>query len=281
MARKYFLLWSTCVVATIINQLNLWKLVEVLDSHDEFPVRLTKSQQQTAFLDILSIGSQHRLHYLTTQRRLLGAHPSVRHFFNVTELNDDTYPGTTTLTATDVDNIIHVCRSRSFTSQLVSRWKRYFAPPSILRQKDNPLGWLCAQTRPVMGLHYVLKYYRDTATPLPKYLILQDDDTFWNLDRLSVVLNEKTSHRPLVLAGCLIRLPGLWIPHGGFGLVLNQALLQELTTPATFLTTNDFEEQSLLKPTMTLIDLMHAYVKAQPFAGYKNWTSGFCVHSDW
>jgi hypothetical protein len=279
-----------------LNQVLLLALICDLHRHQapaastDTPVNLptqASSSMHPVVVDILSIGSQRRWKYLEAQRQTLGAHPNVRHFFNATELDDVDPRCDTTLTMDDLNRIRSFCRSQnSSTSMLLSKWKRFFAPPSILKNKTNPVGWLCAQTRPAVGLHRVLTHYQTTGEAFPDYLILQDDDTYWNLDRLVGLLLGNGSEDPQAWAGCLFRLPRLWLPHGGFGLVLNRALLEKLTNPISRddydHTRDDLGEQQWKQPNTTMMDWIYSYATAQHFTDYnKNWTKGFCVHSDW
>jgi hypothetical protein len=280
------------LLALLMGDLPSYQQVQVLASADR-PVKLhtqaASSSVHPVVVDILSIGSQRRGRYLETQRRILGTHASVRHFFNATELDDVDSRCDTRLTTKDVHRIRAFCQSRSDTSALLSKWKRFFAPPSILREKANPAGWLCAQPRPAVGLHRVLTHYQTADEEFPDYLILQDDDTYWNLDRLVGLLGNKSSsssEEPTAWAGCLFRLPQLWLPHGGFGLVLNRALLDKLTSPMSpddlDRMRDDLGEQQWMQPNTTMIDLIYSYVTAQHLTAYhKNWKQGFCVHSDW
>ena len=158
---------------------------------------LRKENMGYATVDILSIGSVNRLEYLATQQETFATHISVRHFFNVTE-HDDVDKDCHKLgenATTYLNSIIQFCRHHhrthhhqhsegssshhnGFSNRLV---EKYFAPDTILSQKSNPMAWLCAQTRPAVGLYNILQDYKATKK-FPDYLIIIDDDTYLNLN---------------------------------------------------------------------------------------------------
>jgi len=251
------------------NQMLLLQWIKAWHAAQQVSIGATTNRQLV--VDFLSIGSQRRLDYLNTQQQLCMSHPMVRHVFNATEVDDVDPFCDTTLTTNELTEIIHFCRSRNTTSKLLSSWRRYFAPQSILQHKANPIGWLCAQARPVMGLYHALQHYQVNGMCYPDYLVIQDDDTFWNLNRVANVLKEKKQERPLALAGCMIRLPNLWIPHGGFGSALNQALLKELKAPLAIAkrSNDDLREWQLGRPNITLMDLMQSFTTSQSFQDHK------------
>jgi hypothetical protein len=44
---------------------------------------------------------------------------------------------------------------------------------------------------------------------------------------------------------------------------------------------NQIGEKALFKDGMSVSDLQNAYTTFQPFTKYAEWTTGFCLHSDW
>jgi len=60
-----------------------------------------------------------------------------------------------------------------------------------LKNKNTP-GWLCAQKRPARGLIKAIRAYQTQGddneshfTSLPDYLIIVDDDTYYNMEHFS------------------------------------------------------------------------------------------------
>jgi hypothetical protein len=47
------------------------------------------------------------------------------------------------------------------------------------------------------------------------------------------------------------------------------------------LANNQIGEGPLFQNGMSISDLQQAYASAQPYTHYRNWTTGFCLHSDW
>jgi hypothetical protein len=296
-------------------------------SPSEFPV-----------VDILSIGSKRRLDYLIAQQESFALHASVRHFFTATEADDldDPYCDSH-LTTDDVVGISAFCRERSWnpTSQYLMHYSRnIYATANWLMKKPNPVGWMCAQRRPLYGLYKVFQRYFqkdsdgsrsntgsseflstriDDNKVLPDYLIIMDDDTYFNLEQFPKMIAEDviTTHRPLddpyVLPGCLVRWPihqiNFTFSFGGFGTIFNRASLLRLAEPihcdsksnttstsrgssedaCAQVQRNMIGEKKLFQNGMSVVHLMHAYVNHQPYKEYRNqnWTDGYCMHSDW
>ena len=222
-------------------------------------------------LDVISIGSISRLDYVTTQADTFGSHPLIRAFHPVTESDvmNETCGGN--MTTDDFNNIVLLCK-QNYTV-LEPRWSRfvrqYFAPKKLLSTKKNPMGWLCAQTRPAMALYHALINYNGV---FPDYLVIIDDDSYLNVELLYEHLrsrHESDRKRPTMLAGCLFSLKeGIEFPHGGFGVVLNSAFLKSLATQR-------------VKSGLTMLEWVHRLVTAQPFSEYREWDRGYCLHSDW
>jgi hypothetical protein len=158
-------------------------------------------------VDILSVGSQSRLDYIQAQRDSFGSHSSVRHFFNVTELDDPNDPHcSTTLKWNDVASISRFCSTNKYNHnnkrnhhkihssswdpqrQFVMKYlSGSFASTTWLSKKTNPAGWLCAQNRPALGLYKVLQHYRSTLQMLQNDTVSSSSMTS-SLSLLSSVL---------------------------------------------------------------------------------------------
>ena len=105
-------------------------------------------------------------------------------------------------------------------------------------------------------------------------------------------LDSSESH---AVAGCRVRSPTNKInwtfAFGGYGLVVSKGWLKEMVRPiicprdldyCRFIRQgNHIGEREVFRSGMTLADLSYAYALHQPFANYRNWTTGFCLHSDW
>jgi hypothetical protein len=171
-------------------------------------------------------------------------------------------------------------------------------PPKWIAKKSDPIGWLCAQQRPLAGLKKVMKFYYDMAcaSSMPDYLAIIDDDTFINPSSVQRYLRQIESRHnvssfdPVALAGCKIRMPSFSFVHGGLGLILSRGLLHRLFEPLPVdmdigngtIIANYFGELSLFRPGMSLLDLLLLHAKSNPYTQHKNWAfPGYCVHSDW
>ena len=192
-------------------------------------------------------------------------------------------------------------------------FRHHYAAPNWLRKKQNPVGWMCAQTRPAQGLHKAMARYkrpigRTNATssdkdsglePLPDYLIIMDDDTYYNMELFEQHFQNhdiyRNSSMMMGIAGCMVRGPwaqlNFTFPFGGYGFIMSKGYLQRLHTPIfceddpslcqVIKAGTHLRESSLFSEGMSLMDLMYAYVTHQPYSEYKKWTTGFCLHSDW
>jgi hypothetical protein len=173
--------------------------------------------------------------------------------------------------------------------------------------KRNAFGWLCAQKRPMDGLYKVLSQYKLDITnnkggleTLPDFLVIMDDDTWFNIELLLPIIASKVNPKnPVIMAGCLIKrhypiiAPGVDFnyPWGGFGTIINKAALVNLIRPlecpgkddrvCQLINQDRMGEKALFSRGMSVLDLMYKYTFDQPFAAAANWNKvGFCFHSD-
>ena len=250
-------------------------------------------------LDVLSIGSLTRTAYQDAQQATWAS--SVRNFVRVDERNDTETDCHKLLTSDQVVQIAEHCHSHYTNNSHLDQIRDRFTGGKRLMTKANPVGWVCAQKRPVDGLRIVLELYRNQ--PLPDYLIIADDDTWINLPMVSAHLLEHfPSHQPTAVAGCRMRWsmkkshnPDFTIPFGGFGSILTKAALERLMRPihcddpdqwvqavCRRLQDNSIGEQPLFRPGRSVADLMIRYAFDQPHLDVAKWNDvGFCLHSDW
>ena len=206
-------------------------------------------------IDMISISSHSRPHYPVVQQASFGSHPAVRNFWIFTEDDDDDQQCHNNMTVQMVQQVANLCRRPSTYSKL-PLMKRHFAPTKwLLERTKNPVGWLCAQKRPLTALHTVLQGYFNNNNnnnnssnnddddainrnhPIPDYLFVMDDDSWFHLEQMLPVLQQdyppQQSH---LIAGCLIRSPKderfafYW---GGFGIILTKSVIQRLLVPLT------------------------------------------------
>jgi hypothetical protein len=236
-------------------------------SNTTLPKTTTTSSPDVVFVvDVLSVGSLHRLDYIEAQKQTFGSHVSVRHFFNVTEADDADPACATNLSRTDVVAISNWCKSTkqwNATRQFVLHYLQGpYARADWLMKKANPAGWMCAQSRPVQGMYKVLQMYRDqyqrdrdyhqssttsssSSSSLPDYLLIVDDDTYYNMDIFLEYLQTNpryvNSSVPSAIAGCLVRSPisaiHLTLPFGGYGITLSKGYLEKIMRPLDCSTT--------------------------------------------
>jgi hypothetical protein len=217
------------------------------------------------------------------------------------------------------------------------RLRRRHVRMGFLENHGGP-GWLCAQKRPMDALYSYLQSFQNnsigrngTLEPLPDFLLIVDDDTFVGVDHvLSYLLaDQEQCHqqssescdraRPRVLAGCLLLSAApknnyeFRYPWGGFGTILNRALMQHLLQPLECTEGGKERSQALVSKssptqefvrhachriaqnlmgekamyenrhvgqfsTLNLIQLMHQYVHASPFQQVHEWSANEALH---
>jgi len=211
-------------------------------------------KKQNPTIDIVSIGSKTKYEFQRAQHATFGSHPFVRFFFNITEDDDVEQDCSTRLQWTDALQISDFCRGRRKDIKekynLLHNIKGWFQIPHKLRRradKKGVAGWLCAQKRPMAGLWKAVQKYRETSQDgqlnLPDYLMIMDDDTYYNMNSVVEGLREHEQQeqlsvyelKPFVVAGCIIRFPPRpwqWsIPYGGWGTIFSKGALQAMLQP--------------------------------------------------
>jgi hypothetical protein len=273
---------------------------KVLRFQDGEFISIVSSQKYHVF-DIVSVGTIIRPDYQDAQQKSFGSHPSVRHFFRITEDDDMDQACHQNLTNEEAYSIARYCRSKQWDKHqsLLQHLKNHFAVPSWLKEKANPAGWICAQRRLVHGFFKAIQSYQTKKGTLPDYLVIMDDDTYYNMELVSTFLN--TTRQPLSIAGCLVRHPmyqfNFTFPFGGWGLIYNQGALENLMRPircrengggddfllgcCQALKDDQIGESKVFREGMSLSDLMQAYASWQPFSKFREWSTGYCLHADW
>jgi hypothetical protein len=256
-------------------------------------------------VDIVSIGSLNRPEYQEAQKETFGSHTIVRNFFNITERDDDSLCGTK-LSVEDVGNIQKWCKSKEDwdlqSKALMTSLQAFYGPSKGRESQTGIASWMCAQNRAVQGLLKAMQHYNSTGQPLPDFLILMKDDTYYNIElfqeNFQVRSHSQSPSTPLALAGCMDAQKGMPFtsPDTGFGLMLSRGALKNMLRPlycqpgppsrdhrevCSRLEENQIGERSLYREGMSLAGLMYAYSTYQPFTEYRKWTLGYCWHSDW
>lgn len=261
-------------------------------------------------LDSLSVGSAKNLDLIQAQVNTWGSHHSVRYFFAATEDDDDELTCQDFLNETTMVQISDHCHSRRHRNGYLQHspvhkyWNNRYAYPPFLQTRGP--GWICAQKRFAFAIRKLGWFYRRELEGklhlnLPDYLLMQDDDTFYNTLLLEEYLSGKDSLSSFAEAGCLIRVPvdkfNFTFPWGGFGFVLSKAAIQQLIRPIrcssvtpgdTFiqhvcnrLDDNFLGEKAAFQEGMSVSDLMGAHAEREPFSNFRHWNPGYCLHGDW
>lgn len=270
-------------------------------------------------VDIVTIGSQTRPRFMDVQEQTFGSHPAIRNFFRFNELNDTETNCVDRLTTADIDAIARKCKTDvQWKGHLHDFNKEAWSLQKVqqLIKTSNPVGWKCAQKRPVDAMFKVLTQYRQ-ADYFPDYLLLVDDDTWLHLPAvLDTLVTSHPAMEPHAVAGCRYRFPrkrleSTTIGVGGWGNFFTKAVLQRFVAPiycsgqtnnntTTSNGTDDDEfqkhvcaqlkenlmgEAALFRDGMSVNELVYRYTFYDSFANLSNWntTNGvaYCFNSDW
>ena len=203
-----------------------------------------------------------------------------------------------TLNKTQIENIVNHCVTEQPLAKgvLKLQYKKAFAKGSFAQRGA---GWMCAQQRVGVAIETLGRFYRMKANPLPDYVMLQDDDTYYNMMRMEDFLKDKDPSIPLAEAPCLIRhaqLDNFSFPWGGYGLVLSRGAIENLIRPISCTDESDDEfeqnvcarlkddmlgERQHFRNGMSVSDLMGAHVRGNLFTKFSHNNWGYCLHSDW
>ncbi|CAJ1935418.1 unnamed protein product [Cylindrotheca closterium] len=256
-----------------------------------------KTLNRTLIVDILSIGSQSRKELQRTQINTFGTHKTVRNFFVADEFVDKDPKCNQALDVEDTFKISNFCVQKEWKEEnqwLMRLMTRHYITRERLEENSNPVGWMCAQARPLFSLFEIQKRYK--REPLPDYLIVIDDDSYFNMNKFQKHFTLEGSSRPRAIAGCRIKYHLTFSgPYGGFGLILSRAMLKDLMEPidcSTNYTTDSIcgriemdriGEYGVFRDMISgsLVELMKRYAELSAFRDHKKWTTGYCLHSDW
>ena len=280
----------------------------------------TATSSSSFTVDILSVSSVNQMDLLHAQQTTFATHKSVRNFFNATETDDADPFCHGNITFQHVDSVSKFCRKRHNRMSPVLRYlSGQYARTPWLGKKKNPTGWLCAQVRPYSGLMKTQLHYQQTGQELPNYLLIFDDDTYYNMEKFQMNFASFDSSIEKVYAGCLVRAPlhmtNFTFPFGGFGSILSKGALVRLFkrhlcpglggskdivkdfasmyNKESFLTGDssaDFcrrlkednvGELKYFTNGMNLVELMYKYSNTDKYRDVNRWSrdSQFCMHS--
>ena len=232
-------------------------------------------------IDVLSVGSVHRVGFCEAQRATWASHPSVRRFHKVTELNSTP--------CDDNDNLARWCRSKGNMSTFVMRrYSHGLASQRWIAAKGGR-RWVCAQRRQGQAVAQLSRQYQkdlDMGVQLPDYLVIVDDDTMFNMSLFLKRIAGVHPSKPQAFAGCLVAHPATGFAWGGFGLVWSAGALSRLTTrlfcasrgrgfeqrACAAMQADLLHELAHFRPGITLGDLLSHLSLQRPH---------LCLHSDW
>lgn len=253
-------------------------------------------------LDVVSVGYERKSQYMKMQLKSWASNVNIRSFWGLTE--NDEQEKNMKCEQIDISEHIDTCKLQyeqnpvyleKFKTNIYD--KRYFA------RKKEPVSWICAQSRLVLGLGKKFKEYKKRVNlfgateALPDYLMIVDDDTYINIDLFSDFVNSKNSSIPVAYSGCR---ENLITNMGGFNLFLSRASIQRLITPLTCaprktnarglssiseweatickqLEENVLGEYELFYPGMSLSDIAFEFASKKQFCLFSGWFMKYLI----
>lgn len=262
-------------------------------------------------IDAISVASDSALVTLEGQVSSWGSHHSIRYFFGATEQDDANPNCSNEIDIEDMKKMSEYCSGKAWKrgNVKVKYLRNRYARGDFMVRFRKTSGWMCAQQRVSFAMGKLGRFYRNELEmnpkfKLPDFLMLHDDDTYYNMVKIYPFLAAKTPTQATAEAGCLVRMPTAEIafdyPYGGFGMMVSQAALArwirpvdcEAPTPVEDgewvagvceqLKENLIGEAFSWKNGMSISDLMAAHAASFPYAHYDKWRQpGYCIHGDW
>mmetsp|Transcript_8124 Transcript_8124/g.13457 ORF Transcript_8124/g.13457 Transcript_8124/m.13457 type:complete len:479 (-) Transcript_8124:113-1549(-) len=254
-------------------------------------------------IDAVSIGSQFNVAQMEGQAASWGSHWSMRYLFGTTE-QDDAHP-TCHLNLTDRQfmGISDRCQTKvQYGYNRLRGIRSHYPREKWIAEQGKTKGWLCAQQRFAHAVGKVGRFYRrEGVKSLPDFFFIQDDDTWYGMNKLLKFFSTHNQSRPYTTAGCTVRWPiqlvNFTFPWGGFGTMMNRHSLERLikpiycnetsTDPHTELVCfrikeNLVGEKMAFQDGMSVSDLMDRHAAMHPYVEYRKWSDpGYCMLGDW
>jgi len=244
-------------------------------------------------VDVVSIGSESRFDYMTTQLQTWAA--ITRNFYGFTESTD--FDPSCTLGLSDESmrlDYVNTCRLPNMGA------KEYGIG------HGNSGGWICAQRRVGKVLGWLQAVYSSSRKggvkvkrSIPDILVIVDDDTSVDLNKVKQFMmneNSSSSEDPYIAAGSVFQLGkygGFKAAHGGFGTYLNKAAIELMIRRPIFCNKDDGSLTAEQDPFTINACTQLAQNKAHELDVYTPGDSVFnifykfasrpyfCMHSDW
>ncbi len=234
-------------------------------------------------IDVLSIGSNTRPEYLTSQIETWASHAHVRNFWGVTE--DQDYDRTCDKMATpDLEDFVKQCRGpKGWYPSLEKFRRRSFGLASGHGLETHQAGWFCAQRRPGHSLGWLQAMYADQEN-IPDLLLLVDDDTSVDIDKVVKQMEHKN-----VGGQCVFnKLTDFDFAFGGFGTFFGKEAIKRMTQPiycdemrlsgtCAILKQNRIGELDVFEQGDSVFDIFYKYSALQDFCLHSDWVMGYMI----
>lgn len=259
---------------------------------------------QSLVIDAVSVGTKFAVPQMEAQAATWASHKSMRYLFGMTEDDDADPLCHEAMTEDQYHKFFKTCITKQYPGSRIKGIRRQMPTINFMLRHNKTKGWVCAQQRFAHAMGKVGRFYQRDEGPLPDYLFIQDDDTWFGMDGLTSFLATKASRTiPFVTAGCHVEWPfhivNFSFPFGGFGMMLNRVSIERLIKPiycqnqtastdahtqkVCFRLQEDIaSERMAFKEGMSISELMDRHAAMHPYRSYERWGDpGYCMCGDW
>ena len=183
--------------------------------------------------------------------------------------------------------MIELCKSPLGWEPSIEQFRTNLYGAASGKSRQSRAGWFCAQRRIGPALGFLGLLYQDNTTNIPDILVLVDDDTSVDIEKVKHQMLQNSSGDPFVGAACLFdRGYPFQVSFGGFGTFFNKASLLRLLQPiycdegrddanvqsiCLILHQNRIGELAVFRDGDSIFDLFYKFIAF----------TKFCMHSDW
>jgi hypothetical protein len=131
-------------------------------------------------------------------------------------------------------------------------------------------------------------------TAIPDILLIVDDDTSVDVEKMKELMNQRDNAIPFVGAPCAFKMNTIMFAFGGFGTFLNRASIERMSSPifcdderqqespymdlvCSNLQQNRVGELELFREGDSVFDLFYKYSALEMFCMHSDWALGYMI----